>query len=209
MSSSSKKAIKLLLIGDSGVGKSCILLRYTDNAYDDTDEPRATIGVDFKVQNANINGADFKVYIWDTAGQERYRTLTSSFYRGAQAVFVVFDLGSRETFEHIPSWFKEVDVYCSKKSVVKCLVGNKADTPSRQVSYDEAKQYAESLGALYHEVSAKTNQGITDMFQDIITEVAKTPHLSRSSTASSSSSSNVSLSQQPAKSGSWASMCSC
>ena len=118
---------KLLLIGDAGVGKSSILLRYTDNTFDE--HLQSTIGVDFKVKIANKDGKKIKLTIWDTAGQERFRTLTSAYYRGAQGIILTYDVTRRETFEALNVWLQEVDVYSpgGGTNVVKLLVGNKID----------------------------------------------------------------------------------
>ena len=118
---------KLLLIGDAGVGKSSILLRYTDNTFDE--HLQSTIGVDFKVKIAVKDGKKIKLTIWDTAGQERFRTLTSAYYRGAQGIILTYDVTRRETFEALNVWLQEVDVYSpgGGANVVKLLVGNKID----------------------------------------------------------------------------------
>ncbi|KAJ1973601.1 Ras- protein Rab-18 [Dimargaris verticillata] len=121
---------KLLLIGDSNVGKSSILLRFTDDMFLGPEEASATIGVDFKVKMFDVEGHRYKLTIWDTAGQERFRTLTSSYYRGAQGVVLVYDVSRRDTFEHLDQWMNELNTYCSTHDVVKMIVGNKVDKAS-------------------------------------------------------------------------------
>ena len=141
---------KLLLIGDSSVGKSSILLQFTDDVFDDN--LTSTIGVDFKVKIIDVVQADrrvkrVKATIWDTAGQERFRTLTSSYYRGAQGIILVYDVSRKETFESLPMWLQEVEQFAmgGGREVVKLLVGNKIDKP-RAVSRATAEDWARSKG---------------------------------------------------------------
>merc|ERR1719222_1687760 len=135
---------KLLLIGDSGVGKSCLLLRFADDTY--TDSYVSTIGVDFKMRTLNLEGRTCKLQIWDTAGQERFRTITSSYYRGAHGIIIVYDVTDKESFNNVKHWMQEIDKYASE-TVNKLLVGNKCDLSSKKVvSSDEAKELVDSLG---------------------------------------------------------------
>jgi len=171
---SGSRLIKLLLIGDSGTGKSSLLLRYADEDF--RDSFISTIGVDFKVKSVDINGEEVKLQIWDTAGQERFRTITSSYYRGAHGVFVVYDITNPETFGNVKNWMTEIDRYATEK-VSKGLIGNKSDLDgSRQVSVEDGKNLAKQLGIPFFETSAKTGTGVEDAFQvltaNIIKEVA-------------------------------------
>ncbi|CAO3691957.1 unnamed protein product [Rhizopus microsporus] len=127
MSQQQAPTLKLLLIGNSNVGKSSLLLQFTDDTFLPQEEVSATIGVDFKVSMMEVNGKTYKLTIWDTAGQERFRTLTSSYYRGAQGVILVYDVSNRETFDALSNWWNEVNTYCSTPDVVKMIVGNKVD----------------------------------------------------------------------------------
>lgn len=128
---------KLLLIGDSSVGKSCLLLRFADDAYVDT--YISTIGVDFKIRTVELDGKSVKLQIWDTAGQERFRTITSSYYRGAHGIIIVYDVTDMESFNNVKQWLSEIDRYASD-SVCKLLVGNKCDlVDSKVVDTEEAK----------------------------------------------------------------------
>ncbi|WWC86413.1 uncharacterized protein L201_001290 [Kwoniella dendrophila CBS 6074] len=169
--------LKLLLIGNSSVGKSSLLLRFTDDEFLSDEETAATIGVDFKAKSIEIDGKKYKLSVWDTAGQERFRTLTSSYYRGAQGVVLVYDVSSRQTFDELLKWFKEIDTYCGE-SVVKMIVGNKIDKEfSRQVSTDEGKTFALRMGALFIECSAKTKLGVPEAFEDLVRRILATPSL--------------------------------
>ncbi|GJU67303.1 putative RNA-directed DNA polymerase [Tanacetum coccineum] len=168
---------KLLLIGDSGVGKSCLLLRFADDSY--LDSYISTIGVDFKIRTVEQDGKTIKLQIWDTAGQERFRTITSSYYRGAHGIIIVYDVTDQESFNNVKQWLSEIDRYASE-NVNKLLVGNKCDlTESRAVSYDTAKEFADSIGIPFMETSAKdaTNveQAFMAMSADIKNRMASQP----------------------------------
>ena len=120
---------KLVLIGDTGVGKSCILLRFADDAF--TESYISTIGVDFRFRTIKVENKTVKLQIWDTAGQERFRTITSAYYRGADGIIMVYDVTNAESFGHVNDWLKEVNRYASE-STCKLLVGNKNDMENKQ-----------------------------------------------------------------------------
>lgn len=144
---------KLLLIGDSGVGKSCLLLRFAEDSY--TESYISTIGVDFKIRTIDLDGKSIKLQIWDTAGQERFRTITSSYYRGAHGIIIVFDVTDRDSFDHVKAWLKEISLYACA-NVNKLLVGNKCDMEdNRAVTFDEAKEFADANDMPFLETSAK------------------------------------------------------
>mmetsp|Transcript_8252 Transcript_8252/g.16304 ORF Transcript_8252/g.16304 Transcript_8252/m.16304 type:complete len:210 (-) Transcript_8252:183-812(-) len=156
------RLFKLLLIGDSGVGKSSLLLRFSDNTY--TDSFISTIGVDFKVKTIDVGGRTVKLQIWDSAGQERFRTITSSYYRGAHGIIIVYDVTSNESYANVRKWLQEVDRYGSD-SVVKLIVGNKCDLEAeRVIAESDARDFAEQLGVLYVETSAKKALRVSDAF---------------------------------------------
>ncbi|KAJ3317933.1 Ras- protein Rab-18 [Boothiomyces sp. JEL0866] len=183
-----KSTFKLLLIGDSGTGKSSLLLRFTDDMWLSPDEVSATIGVDFKVKIITVDNEK------DTAGQERFRTLTSSYYRGAQGVILVYDVSNKQTFTHLQQWFTELETY-SNKQVVKMIVGNKTDKDNRQVTRKEGEL---EMGTLFIETSAKTTVGVNDAFVELVRKIIETPELH------SQPSSNLNLNTKPEPS-----YCSC
>ncbi|CAI9734812.1 ras-related protein Rab-1A [Octopus vulgaris] len=160
---------KLLLIGDSGVGKSCLLLRFADDTY--TESYISTIGVDFKIRTIELDGKTIKLQIWDTAGQERFRTITSSYYRGAHGIIVVYDVTDQESFVNVKQWLQEIDRYASE-TVNKLLVGNKCDqNPKKVVDYTTAKEYADSLGIPFLETSAKNATNVEQAFMTMAAEI--------------------------------------
>ncbi|PIA15546.1 GTP-binding protein ypt1 [Coemansia reversa NRRL 1564] len=158
---------KLLLIGDSGVGKSCLLLRFADDTY--TESYISTIGVDFKIRTIELDGKTVKLQIWDTAGQERFRTITSSYYRGAHGIIVVYDVTDSETFGNVKQWLQEIDRYASE-GVNKLLVGNKSDL-ERSVDFTEANEFAESLSIPFLETSAKNSSNVEKAFMTMAKQI--------------------------------------
>jgi len=153
---------KILLIGDSGVGKSCLLLRFADDSW--TDSHISTIGVDFKIKTLNCDGKVIKLQIWDTAGQERFRTITSSYYRGAQGIILVFDCTDMESFNNVKQWLGEIDRYACE-NVNKLLVGNKTDlVQGRVVDKNVASDFASNMQIPYIETSAKIATGVEEAF---------------------------------------------
>jgi len=166
---------KLLIIGDSSVGKSSILLRFTEDEFDD--EHPVTIGVDFKVKTIQLGTKRINLTIWDTAGQEKFRSLTSSYYRGTQGIILVYDVTSRESFQHLSVWLNEIDMYCNNSDVVKLLVGNKIDLGNREVSREEGLAFAKSKAMVFIECSAKTKLGIQQAFEELVTKILETPSL--------------------------------
>ncbi|OEU09538.1 Rab1/RabD-family small GTPase [Fragilariopsis cylindrus CCMP1102] len=162
---------KLVLIGDSGVGKSCLLLRFADDAF--TESYISTIGVDFRFRTVKIDNKTVKLQIWDTAGQERFRTITSAYYRGADGIIMVFDVTSMESFDHVNDWLKEVNRYAAE-GTVKLLVGNKSDrTADRVVTEVQAKEFADELGIPFIETSAKSSKNVEEAFLTMAGELIR------------------------------------
>ncbi|XP_044740156.1 ras-related protein Rab-35 [Chrysoperla carnea] len=161
---------KLLIIGDSGVGKSSLLLRFSDNTFNGS--YITTIGVDFKIRTVELNGERVKLQIWDTAGQERFRTITSTYYRGTHGVIVVYDVTNGESFANVKRWLHEIEQNCDV--VNKVLVGNKNDAPERKVVLTEdAKRFADQMGIELFETSAKDNLNVEEMFLSVTRQVLK------------------------------------
>ena len=151
----------LLMIGDSGVGKSSLLLRFSDDLYRGTDI--STIGVDFKVKMVTVEDKAIKLQIWDTAGQEKYRTITSSYYRNAQGIIVAYDITSQESFANVKIWLQEIDRY-APEDISVLLVGNKTDLEDqREVTTQEGKEFASELGIEFLETSAKASTNVTEV----------------------------------------------
>jgi len=171
MSAAFEHLFKVLLIGDSSVGKSCLLLRFVDNTY--TDEYISTIGADYKIKDLECEGARVRLQVWDTAGQERFRTITSSFYRGSHGIMVVYDVTNAESFENIKSWLQEVNRYAAE-NVTVMLVGNKTDLEAggeRRVSTAEGQQLADEEGIAFVETSAKVGTRVDESFNDMAREI--------------------------------------
>ncbi|PWN42795.1 putative ras-related protein rab-18 [Ceraceosorus guamensis] len=178
MASPDIPTLKILLIGASSVGKSSLLLRFTDDEFLGPEESSATIGVDYKIKAITVSGKRYKLSIWDTAGQERFRTLTSSYYRGAHGVIIAYDVTQRSSFDALPTWFSELETFSSSPEVVKIVVGNKVDKDfSRVVTTEEGKAFADKMGALFVECSAKRGSGVSGAFDELVNRIVSTPSL--------------------------------
>ncbi|XP_013421908.1 ras-related protein Rab-18A [Lingula anatina] len=167
--------LKILIIGESGVGKSSLLLRFTDDTFDP--EQAATIGVDFKVKTLSVDGNKAKLAIWDTAGQERFRTLTPSYYRGAQGVILVYDVANKQTFQRLDNWLSELETFATKHDLIKMVVGNKIDKEGREISREEGLKFARKHRTLFIEASAKTKEGVQCAFEELVEKIIQTPGL--------------------------------
>ena len=160
---------KVVLIGDSGVGKSNLLSRFTRNEFNL--ESKSTIGVEFATRSVQVDGKSIKAQIWDTAGQERYRAITTAYYRGAVGALVVYDVAKHLTFENVERWLKELKDHTDQK-VVTMLVGNKSDLRHlRAVTTEEAKALAEKFDLSFIETSALDSTNVETAFQIILTEI--------------------------------------
>ena len=149
-------------MGDSGVGKSCIILRYIEDTF--STNLMNSIGVDFKLKNIEIDSKKIKLQIWDTAGQERFRTITTSYYKGAHAIVIVFDITDKDSFEHVKVWMQDIDKF-AKQGVMRILVGNKCDLEhQRAVTKDQGNEMALKYGIKYIETSAKDTINIEELF---------------------------------------------
>lgn len=163
--------IKLLLIGDSGVGKSCCLLRFSEDSF--TPSFITTIGIDFKIRTIELDGKRVKLQIWDTAGQERFRTITTAYYRGAMGILLVYDVTDERSFNNIRTWFSNVEQHATE-GVNKILIGNKCDwEEKRAVSTERGQQLADELGIPFMEVSAKSNINVEKAFYSLAADIKK------------------------------------
>lgn len=154
---------KIILIGNSGVGKSCILKRFIKQSFEESH--KCTIGVDFLMKTININGQTVKLQLWDTAGTEKYRSMSSSYYRGTHVAFVVFDITSPPSFEALPNWFENFYKHSTEGQRNVILIGNKKDLASqRQISQEEAETFAQNNNMMYFETSAKDGENIEHVF---------------------------------------------
>lgn len=163
--------LKVLLIGSSGVGKSALVRRYTESVFVE-DDAAATIGVDFKIQSLCVDGKWCKLSIWDTAGQERYRTLTSSYYRGAQGVILVYDVTDARSFDDLPMWLEELNTFQGAVPPLRLLVGNKVDrTAERVITPEQGAEFAAAHDCLFVECSAKAGHGVDDAFAELVRQV--------------------------------------
>lgn len=153
---------KLLLIGDSGVGKTCLLFRFSEDAFNTTFI--STIGIDFKIRTIELNGKRIKLQIWDTAGQERFRTITTAYYRGAMGIMLVYDITSEKSFENIKNWIRNIEEHASS-DVERMILGNKCDmNDKRQVSKERGEKLAIDYGIKFLETSAKTSINVEESF---------------------------------------------
>ncbi|XP_035529159.1 ras-related protein Rab-25-like [Morone saxatilis] len=162
---------KVVLIGESGVGKSNLLSRFTKNEF--THDSRTTIGVEFSTRTVQLSGFTIKAQIWDTAGLERYRAITSAYYRGAVGALLVYDITKHLTYESVERWLKELYDHADPHIVVM-LVGNKTDLESeRSVPTEEAQGFAEKNGLLFLETSALNSTNVEAAFNNVLAEIQR------------------------------------
>ena len=160
---------KYLIIGNSGVGKSCLLIRFTDDKFEEGYV--TTIGVDFKIKTLEIEGKSVKLQIWDTAGQERFRNIVSTYYKGGHGIMMVYDITDLESFRYLDSWLKEIEKNASK-NVYKILVGNKNDMEKeRKVSFEKGMEFADLHGMKFFETSAKENRNVEEAFKEMTKDI--------------------------------------
>ena len=172
MSDLNENVYKLLLLGDSTVGKTCFLIKYTDQSFQDIH--MATIGLDYRVKTMKLkNNKEVKIQIWDTAGQDRFRSITKNYYKGSHGIILIYDITNRRTFENVQQWISQIREETSQ-NVVIYLIGNKIDMKEeRKVSTEEGKKLADELGLPFMETSAKEGININEVFDDIVERVDK------------------------------------
>jgi Ras-related protein Rab-8A len=163
--------IKLMLIGDSGVGKSSLLLRFSDDSFDMNCTP--TIGIDFKLRTIELDNKKIKLQLLDTAGQERFKTITTAHYRNAMGILLVYDITNEQSFKNIEEWLKNIEKHTSQP-VNKILIGNKTDLGSqRKVSTEDGKKLAEKLNMAFYETSAKDKTMVDEAFFALTRDIKK------------------------------------
>lgn len=166
---------KLVIVGDSGVGKSRLLIRFSDRTYNDS--YISTVGVDYKIRTIELNGKTIKLQIWDTAGQERFHAITSTYYRGANGIIIVYDITNLNSFNNVTKWLTEIERYACE-NVVKLLVGNKSDLNClRTVEYKKAQEFAQWRNMSFLETSAKCMINIDKTFTLIAVNIRNLTNL--------------------------------
>jgi small GTP-binding protein len=164
-------SLKLLTIGESGVGKTCLLLRYTDNKFVKTHS--ITIGVDYKCKTIKMNNKSVTLKIWDTAGQERFRNMTQQYYKNADGILLVFDLTDRGTFEKLRDWMSQIQNFVNREDLSIILIGNKCEMETKEVTKEEAENMAEEFKIKYFETSAFTGENVGKAFETLICDILK------------------------------------
>ncbi|XP_010909337.1 ras-related protein RABA5e [Elaeis guineensis] len=160
---------KIVIIGDSAVGKSNLLSRYARDEFNINS--KATIGVEFQTQSVDIDGKEVKAQIWDTAGQERFRAVTSAYYRGAVGALIVYDISRRTTFDSVSRWLQELSTH-SDTTIARMLVGNKCDLENiREVSVEDGKSLAEAEELFFIETSALDSTNVQKAFEIVIRDI--------------------------------------
>jgi Ras-related protein Rab-8A len=193
---------KLLLIGDSGVGKTCVLFRFSEDAFNSTFI--STIGIDFKIRTIELDGKKIKLQIWDTAGQERFRTITTAYYRGAMGIMLVYDITNEKSFDNIRNWIRNIEEHATS-DVEKMVLGNKCDmNDRRQVSKDRGSALALENGMKFMETSAKASINVEEAFVTLARDIkAKMDKKLEASSPSAKSKGQVLKNEMPKKSRGW------
>ncbi|XP_042907676.1 ras-related protein Rab-37 [Parasteatoda tepidariorum] len=163
-------SFKVMLVGDSGVGKTCLLVRYKDGAFL-SGVFISTVGIDYRNKVVNVDDTKVKLQIWDTAGQERFRSVTHAYYRDAHALLLLYDVTNKSSFDNTRAWLGEINEY-AQDDVVIMLIGNKADSNSeRQVMYEDGERLAKEYGVTFMETSAKTGTNVELAFMAVAREL--------------------------------------
>eukprot|EP01016_Furgasonia_blochmanni_P005403 TRINITY_DN120_c0_g1_i4.p1 TRINITY_DN120_c0_g1~~TRINITY_DN120_c0_g1_i4.p1 ORF type:complete len:215 (+),score=38.10 TRINITY_DN120_c0_g1_i4:302-946(+) len=162
---------KVIIVGDSGVGKTCMLVRFCENTF--TPNYIMTIGIDFKFRTITVDGQRVKLQIWDTAGQERFRTITETFYKGAGGIILAYSSDDRKSFDNVEGWIHQITEKADP-NLCRVLVATKSDVDKKAVDPKEGQELASRYGIMFFETSAKSNLGIDDCFSQLAKEIIKT-----------------------------------
>ena len=161
---------KILTLGESSVGKTCILRRFVEGQF--FKNQLSTIGIDFKAKTLQVGGHDIRLKIWDTAGEERFRNITAQYYKGAEGIILVFDLTKRESFDKINDWMNQIKSNTKADEISIVLLGNKKDAVNeRVISFEEGKERADQFNVKFFETSALDGSGIEDAFQTLAQDI--------------------------------------
>jgi small GTP-binding protein len=190
--SESELHFKILTIGESEVGKTCILRRFVENKF--LKNHLSTIGIDFRTKTLKIFGRNVKLKIWDTAGQERYHNITNQIYKGADGIILVYSVIDEDSFTKVKDWMEQIISNVSKEEINLILLGNKCDMNERVISKEQGKEMADSLGIKYYETSALEGTGINEAFEGLTKDI-----MQRKSIALNDKERSISLSSQKKK----------
>ena len=171
MTAEPNHTFKILTIGESGVGKTCVLRRFVENKF--LKNHLATIGIDFKTRVINLNGLTIKLKVWDTAGQERFRNITNQYYKGADGILLVYDVTDEESYNKIRDWMEQITSNTDNEDIGLVLLGNKCDMESRVVTEEMGKEMAKELNVDYYETSALNGLGINEAFEGLTKDIMK------------------------------------
>ena len=163
---------KILLLGDSEVGKSCFLMRYSDNVF--VENYITTIGLDYKLKTVKLDsGKTIKVQLWDTAGQDKYRTIAKNYYKGSHGILLLYDITKMTSFENIREWIRDIKEEVSEKAII-FLIGNKIDlTDNRKISKEKGEELAEEYKIPFFEASAKSGENVDEVFKALYKKISE------------------------------------
>jgi Ras-related protein Rab-18 len=175
MDEDSKITVKIVIIGEAGVGKTSLMSKFVFDTFDDQMQP--TIGCDIHNKSVTIDGHKLEVRLWDTAGCERFQTMLPLYYRGCHGAILVYDVTRKDTFNKLRDWLLELQNNLTNDDAVVMIVGNKIDKTGRQVSKEAGNEYAKQRSALFIETSAKTSEGVSIAFEELLLKIMQTPGL--------------------------------